>query len=32
VLPDAQAADIYAYLKSLPGRPAPDALPAALTH
>jgi mono/diheme cytochrome c family protein len=32
VLPEAQAADIYAYLKSLPGRPAPDALPAALTH
>ena len=32
VLPEAQAADIYAYLRSLPGRPAPNALPAALTH
>jgi mono/diheme cytochrome c family protein len=32
VLPQAQAADIYAYLQSLPGRPAPDALPAILTH
>ena len=32
VLPEAQAADIYAYLQSLPGRPAPDALPAILQH
>lgn len=32
VLPDKQAADIYAYLQSLPPRPAANALPAILLH
>jgi mono/diheme cytochrome c family protein len=32
VLADRQAADIYAYLQSLPPRPTADALPAILTH
>jgi len=32
VLPEAQAADIYAYLQSLPPRPAANELPAILTH
>lgn len=32
MLPEAQAADIYAYLQSLPPRPAASELPAILTH
>jgi len=32
VLPEAEAADIYAYLQSLPPRPAASELPAILTH
>jgi mono/diheme cytochrome c family protein len=32
VLTDAEAADIYAYLRSLPGRPEAKDLPAILTH